>query len=177
VLEHDANNLKALFRRGASHTKLGNFDQARADLRRAVSISPSDVDIRRELEHVKQKMEAYHEYNEQMSQRMFSGVGDIDEDHEMMGEGAANSANRQNDAGNAMDATADLSPSRANDALEWKQQTDETDRVAIENGGASGKREVVGSKGLFMVALLGASCVVAITYAFRLGSRVFLFAE
>ena len=27
VLSHDANNVKALFRRGASHTKLGNLEQ------------------------------------------------------------------------------------------------------------------------------------------------------
>ena len=49
VLELDPLNVKALFRRGAARRHLGKSREARADLEKAIALSPSDEAIQKEL--------------------------------------------------------------------------------------------------------------------------------
>ncbi|EGG14852.1 hypothetical protein DFA_10725 [Cavenderia fasciculata] len=55
VIATDPDNVKALFRRGKSHTAIGNFDQAQEDLARAQSLSPSDKEIQHEIDILNKK--------------------------------------------------------------------------------------------------------------------------
>ena len=59
-----------------THSHFGvNFKQARDDLKKAASLSPSDVEIRRALVELQQRMDDYRSYNKQMTQKMIAGVG------------------------------------------------------------------------------------------------------
>lgn len=55
VLESDANNVKALFRRGKAHLELNNCDKARTDLIAAIKLSPNDKALRDEYQRLQAK--------------------------------------------------------------------------------------------------------------------------
>jgi len=81
VLDHDADNIKALYRRGACHLRLGNLDGARVDLQRASKLAPNDVEVRAELKRLQEKLGEYKAKNREMSGRMLAGAdgGLVDE--------------------------------------------------------------------------------------------------
>ena len=51
----DAKNVKALFRRGTARVQLGEFDQARADLREANQLDPKSKEVREMFEECKRE--------------------------------------------------------------------------------------------------------------------------
>ena len=60
VLQLDGKNVKALFRRGSARTKLGDFADARADLRKACELDPKSKEIRQMFDECKQAEAAAH---------------------------------------------------------------------------------------------------------------------
>ena len=74
VLDHDADNVKALYRRGACHLRLGNLDKARDDLQRASKLAPNDAEVRVELKRLHNKLSEYKAKNREMSGRMLAGA-------------------------------------------------------------------------------------------------------
>jgi tetratricopeptide (TPR) repeat protein len=56
VLKGDANNLKALFRRGQAYLDLGDIDNASKDLDAALKLAPSDPAIRQAQVALKEKI-------------------------------------------------------------------------------------------------------------------------
>ena len=81
VLDHDADNVKALYRRGACHVRLGNLDKARVDLQRASKLAPNNAGVRAELKWLHDKLGEYKAKNREMSSRMLAGAdgGLVDE--------------------------------------------------------------------------------------------------
>ena len=53
VIELDPLNVKALYRRGQAHLKLGDISGARSDLMEAAKREPQNKDVRKELEKLK----------------------------------------------------------------------------------------------------------------------------
>lgn len=70
-----AANGKAFFRRGSCHTMLGNLTDARYDLQRALSLSPSDVNIRKAMVQLQQREREYTEARRAMTRKMLGGAG------------------------------------------------------------------------------------------------------
>ena len=70
ALTCDAGNVKALFRRGAAHHKLGALDEAKADLSRALALDGSNAAAAKELVDVQRKLKDRKE-NEK---KAFSGA-------------------------------------------------------------------------------------------------------
>ena len=75
VLEHDPKNVKALFRRGASNTKLGYLERAREDLKRAGELAPGDAEIRREIVALNARLKEYRSSNRSMYNKALAGAG------------------------------------------------------------------------------------------------------
>ena len=78
VLEHEgrnaaAMNAKAFFRRGASHAELGDLEQARSDLKRALELSPADAAVRRALQRLQARRDEYASAQREMTRRMLAG--------------------------------------------------------------------------------------------------------
>lgn len=65
-LEVDKTNVKALFRRGQSYNKAGEFDLARKDLIEAAKLEPSNKAIRDEIDAVKKNEQISREKEKQM---------------------------------------------------------------------------------------------------------------
>jgi len=72
VLSLDADNLKALFRRGKLYHSLGNIDKARADLDKAKELSPTDADVTRELQALSIKEKQQAEASKRVYSKMFA---------------------------------------------------------------------------------------------------------
>lgn len=81
VLDHEPDNVKALYRRGACELRLGNLEQARTDLQRASKLAPADAEVRAELTRLREKLAEYKQEKKQMSNRMLAGAdgGQVDE--------------------------------------------------------------------------------------------------
>ena len=45
VLTKDPNNVKALFRRGSAYARTQDFDEAKADLIKAASLAPIEIQV------------------------------------------------------------------------------------------------------------------------------------
>jgi len=70
ALRCEADNVKALFRRGASHAKLGALDEAKADLSRALSLDGSNAAAAKELAEVLKRLKERKENDK----KAFSGA-------------------------------------------------------------------------------------------------------
>ncbi|GMI24088.1 hypothetical protein TeGR_g12774 [Tetraparma gracilis] len=79
VLKAEAENVKALYRRGLARTALGDLDEARADLLTAGKLSPADKDIRRALASIKEKRAAAKKLEQQQFGGIFNKVSMYDE--------------------------------------------------------------------------------------------------
>ncbi|KAL1521540.1 hypothetical protein AB1Y20_021199 [Prymnesium parvum] len=75
VLQHDPKNVKALFRRGASSRKLGDLEQARADLKLASELAQSDLEIRKECALLSEQLKKYKATNREMYNKALAGAG------------------------------------------------------------------------------------------------------
>jgi len=80
VLEHDPKNVKALFRRGASNSKLGDLRQARADLKLASELAPGDAEIRKEIALLNVRMKEYKDKRWDMYRKGLAGAGAAEDD-------------------------------------------------------------------------------------------------
>jgi len=65
------NAAKALYRRGQAHYLSSDFKDAKADLLRALDISPGSKEVREELEIVKKQEQEYLQKQKNMFQKMF----------------------------------------------------------------------------------------------------------
>jgi len=72
ALELDPRNVKALFRRGKCHAQLGNLDEAKEDLDRALALQPENKDAVRELRALKSLFATQRK----KEQRKFAGLFD-----------------------------------------------------------------------------------------------------
>ena len=59
VLEVDAENAKALFRRGTARMMLNDYDRARADLETAEKLSPEDKQIKKSLANMNKRLKQH----------------------------------------------------------------------------------------------------------------------
>uniref|UniRef100_A0A6V4G211 peptidylprolyl isomerase n=1 Tax=Prymnesium polylepis TaxID=72548 RepID=A0A6V4G211_9EUKA len=71
VLEIDASNVKALFRRGTARTHLQEFEEAKADLREASRLDPKSRDIREAFALCKEKASSAKSSEKAMMAKMF----------------------------------------------------------------------------------------------------------
>ncbi|XP_068719811.1 peptidyl-prolyl cis-trans isomerase D-like [Montipora capricornis] len=72
VLDLDANNVKALFRRGQANTNMKDFQQAMSDLQAASKLAPNDKSIRNEIARLKKLMEEKRSKDKQVYSKLFS---------------------------------------------------------------------------------------------------------
>ena len=71
MLAEDANNVKALFRRGKARRLLGQSDVAAEDLKKAAKLAPGDAGIKRELLALREEERAAREKERQMFKGLF----------------------------------------------------------------------------------------------------------
>nr|NP_001381134.1 peptidyl-prolyl cis-trans isomerase D [Nasonia vitripennis] len=71
VLAVEPNNSKALFRRGQAYIGLNDYELALTDLKRANECSPSNKNILKEIDKVKQVMKSYLALEREQCKRMF----------------------------------------------------------------------------------------------------------
>jgi len=76
----DENNVKALYRRGQAYRLNGDFQQAKADLVRALHIAPSNKEIRDELNLTKSDENEYLQKQKVMFSAIFSNVPSDDKE-------------------------------------------------------------------------------------------------
>lgn len=74
VLEHESNNIKALFRRAQAFSALEEYDKAIKDCRRAVDIDRSNREVRELLQRVLQKNKSEEQEAKQKHKGFFKGV-------------------------------------------------------------------------------------------------------
>ena len=75
ALAIDPVNVKALYRRAVAHRKLGDVDEARADLKNALKNDPSNTAVKRELLSIKKELEDSKKRQKQNLQKAFSSKG------------------------------------------------------------------------------------------------------
>ena len=81
VLADDADNVKALFRRGQAHAELQQLELAKADLLRAAKLAPKDAAIRQHYEAVKASLKSERGSFSQGFERMLEQGGqEVEED-------------------------------------------------------------------------------------------------
>ena len=108
VVDNDASNAKALFRRGVCHTKLGNLDAARDDLRKAAELDPTSREVRAAAKELKEKRAEYAREAREIAGRMVQrAAGDESEEEEAAAEEAAEEAAAEDGAGEGGDAAAE----------------------------------------------------------------------
>lgn len=71
VLERDAENVKALFRRGLSYSRNGDFAQAKTDLVSASKLDPKNKEVRDEFAKAKEAESAAKAKDKAMAAKMF----------------------------------------------------------------------------------------------------------
>jgi len=71
VIEVDPSNPKAYYRRAQAYSAMGCHQEAMADLKTAIKISPQDKNLRTEFEKEKKTLEAKKEKSKQMYAKMF----------------------------------------------------------------------------------------------------------
>ena len=108
VVDNDASNAKALFRRGVCHTKLGNLDAARDDLRKAAELDPTSREVRAAAKELKEKRAEYAREAREIAGRMVQrAAGDESDEEEAAAEEAAEEAAAEDGAGEGGDAAAE----------------------------------------------------------------------
>uniref|UniRef100_A0A7S4HHM3 peptidylprolyl isomerase n=1 Tax=Odontella aurita TaxID=265563 RepID=A0A7S4HHM3_9STRA len=73
ALEVDPNHVKALFRRAAARRKMGDDEEARADLRAALKVDPSNAAVKRELMSLKKGIEGKKKAEKERLRKAFGG--------------------------------------------------------------------------------------------------------
>jgi tetratricopeptide (TPR) repeat protein len=71
VLETDASNVKAMFRRGKAHLELNNTEKARVDIVQAIKLSPNDKGLREEYTRLQAKEAAQAQAAKQVFKNVF----------------------------------------------------------------------------------------------------------
>lgn len=71
VLEKDADNAKAYYRRALAHHALNNLDKAQADLRKGIELAPTDPNIRNLYEKVRERLRDLDEKGKRELRGMF----------------------------------------------------------------------------------------------------------
>lgn len=92
VIQHEPHNAKALYRRGASRTALGDIDGALADLELAAELAPTDARVRRALRECRAGQRLQRERERRLGRRMAAwGAGEAASPapHARLGGGAA----------------------------------------------------------------------------------------
>eukprot|EP00743_Colponemidia_sp_Colp-15_P005239 GILK01005636.1.p1 GENE.GILK01005636.1~~GILK01005636.1.p1 ORF type:complete len:280 (-),score=54.27 GILK01005636.1:125-964(-) len=74
VLEFQDSNVKALYRRGQARLKVGEIDDGKADLKRALQLEPSNAAVRQALIDAKEVTEKYREKQKELSKKMLQGL-------------------------------------------------------------------------------------------------------
>ena len=83
ALPNESSNVKALFRRGVSNSRLHNFDEAKVELQRVLQLEPSNTAAKLELAELFKKRKEFSQLDRQRFQNLFSGGGpQIYEDRE-----------------------------------------------------------------------------------------------
>jgi tetratricopeptide (TPR) repeat protein len=77
VLCIDRSNVKARYRRAIAHRKLGNYEDARHDLREALKQDPNNVPVRKELASIKKELETINEQQKKSLQKAFQRGGSL----------------------------------------------------------------------------------------------------
>ncbi|KAJ7357632.1 hypothetical protein OS493_023761 [Desmophyllum pertusum] len=72
VLDVDANNVKALYRRGQANTNMNDFEQAMVDLQAAAKLEPNDRNIKSEIARLKKLMDEQRKKEKQIYSKLFS---------------------------------------------------------------------------------------------------------
>lgn len=75
VLDIDASNVKALYRRAVANRKTGDTDEAIADLRRAAKLDPANVAVKKEWAAAKKELERAKKTQKAAFQKAFSKSG------------------------------------------------------------------------------------------------------
>jgi FK506-binding protein 4/5 len=78
-LETDANNVKALFRRAKAKNALGDWEEAKPDLRRVLELEPGNADAVREWAAVKEKDDRQKALDKARYGNMFSKLAAMEE--------------------------------------------------------------------------------------------------
>ena len=136
VLEREAHNpddtnTKAYFRRGASHSALGNLEQAREDLAKAKALAPTDAEIRKEWATLRAREQAYREQKREMTKRMLSGAGaDADPPANGTEDGALDGATATSDAARAAEADEAAEARRLEAWVRSRQAADAAEAAA-----------------------------------------------
>ncbi|KAK2956191.1 putative Peptidyl-prolyl cis-trans isomerase FKBP62 [Blattamonas nauphoetae] len=78
----DGNNAKALYRRGMAQRVLGQYERAKADLTRAISLAPNDKSIRDELQKVNEVEKKKLERERKIAKNMFAQLREAGEEEE-----------------------------------------------------------------------------------------------
>ena len=110
VVDNDASNAKALFRRGVCHTKLGNLDAARDDLRKAAELDPTSREVRAAAKELKEKRAEYAREAREIAGRMVQRAAGDESDEEAAAaaeEAAEEEAAAEDGAGEGGDAAAE----------------------------------------------------------------------
>jgi peptidylprolyl isomerase len=79
ALDIDTKNVKALFRRGQAYSRDNEFDKAKADFDECLQLSPSNKEVRQELELLKKTQAEYKKKEKQLFANMFSKMVSKDE--------------------------------------------------------------------------------------------------
>ncbi|RVX04994.1 Peptidyl-prolyl cis-trans isomerase FKBP65 [Vitis vinifera] len=75
VLELDPSNIKALYRRSQSYLRISELEKAEADIRRALTIDPSNRDVKLVYKELQVKQKEYIRHQTQIFSTMLSRMG------------------------------------------------------------------------------------------------------
>lgn len=77
ALKIDSSNVKALFRRAVACRQMGNFDDAKADLKQALQLDPTNAAVKKELAALKKAIENAKNEQKKGLQKAFSKGGGL----------------------------------------------------------------------------------------------------
>jgi tetratricopeptide (TPR) repeat protein len=75
AIQVDATNVKALYRRAAARRKIGDHEEARADLKTALQQDPSNIPCKKELLSIKKELETHRDSQKKALAKAFSSSG------------------------------------------------------------------------------------------------------
>ena len=71
ALKIEPNSIKGLYRRSMAHLQLGQLDEAKSDLQRAIKLEPSNLSLREGWEEYMRRKQEYKEKERKRAQTMF----------------------------------------------------------------------------------------------------------